>query len=235
MFDKFIRMKQIKLVKLSLTIVLTLSIYVGCYAQETIMNDISYPFMEKLITLAKQNNPQAKITQEQIKIAKTALTQAKFSWLDGISFSYSYNPSTIISAVSPDLFLGFQSGISISLGTIFKNPLLVRSARENIVIAEYEQDVYNSTLENEVKTRYFTYLQNLATLRLRIKSAQDAMALLNEAKHQFEKGAETLDTYTSASASFTENSQAKINAEVAVIISKFAIEELIGKKLEEVK
>ena len=204
-------------------------------AQESLLTEISYPFLEKLIALAKQNYPTVKIRQHQVSFAQNSLKIARLAWFDAISMSYVYDPSKAINVATPNLFSGYQAVISLNLGNIIKTPLNVRAARENYNVALLEQQDYLLTLEADVKTRYITYISRVQVMRLRVKAMQDALYMLNESKHQFERGAETVDNYTKANTNYTDNIQAKIDAEASMLIAKTSLEEIIGKKLEDVK
>ncbi len=242
------------LIKIYLVLLLFPSVKI--YAQETIMTDVSYAYLQKLINVAKQNNPQVKIKQRQVTVSQNSYKLSKVAWFDALSFSYVYNPlnTVTVATVNPNstggtgttgagsstgntsLFAGgYNVSLTLNIGTLFKNPLDTKSAKENYNIALLEQDSYNLSVEAEVKRRYFTYLQQMATLRLKTKTAQDVENLLTESKHQFEKGSETLDAYIKATTAFSDISQFKIDAEIAVLSAKAALEEVIGKKLEEVK
>ncbi|OCX51580.1 hypothetical protein BEL04_16280 [Mucilaginibacter sp. PPCGB 2223] len=209
------------------------------YAQESIMNDISYPFLDKLIATAKQNYPQVKIKQEQVLIAKNTYSISKKSWFDFLSFSYIYSPQTNINLAATNVFAsifqGYQIAISLNVKSLFEKPFLIKNAKENLYIAQLEQQDFNLNIELEVKTRYFNYIRQLGILRLRTRTSQDAESLISQTKHQFEAGSETMENYTKATTSFAENNQAKLDAEASVLIAKASLEQIIGKKLEEVR
>ncbi|WP_448700094.1 TolC family protein [Mucilaginibacter sp. AW1-3] len=209
------------------------------YAQESIMSDISYPFLDKLIATAKQNYPLVKIHQEQVSISKNLYSISKKSWFDFLSFSYIYSPQNSINLsstnVATTLLQGYQIVLSFNIKSFLEKPFLIKNAKENLYIAQLEQQSYNLTLELDVKTRYFNYIKQLAILRLRTRTTLDGENLINQTKYKFEQGAETMENYTKVTASFTENNQEKLDAEAAVLIAKASLEEIIGKKLEEVK
>jgi len=209
------------------------------YAQESIMNDISYPFLEKLIETAKQNYPLVKIKQEQVLIAKNSYSISKKSWFDFVSFSYIYSPQTSINLAATNVFAsifqGYQIAISLNIRSLLEKPFLIKNAKENLYITQLEQQNFNLTLELDVKTRYVNYIKQSAVLRLRTRTSQDAASILSQTKHQFEQGAETMENYTRATVNFAENNQARLDAEASVLIAKASLEEIIGKKLEEVK
>jgi outer membrane protein TolC len=226
-------MKKISIFKLFL--VLFLLAAAQSFAQESIMNDISYPFLQKLIETAKTNYPVVKAKQEQVEIARIAHSQAKFSWFDNLSVSYVYNPENNINQVDPVLFAGYQAAINLNIGTLIKTPFTISSTKHAYTVAVLEQQTYNLNIETQVKRLYLAYIQAIAVLRIRTKTAQDVGSLLDQSKRQFEKGNETIENYTHATTAFSDINQTKIDAEVAVLNAKGALEEIVGKKLEEVK
>jgi outer membrane protein TolC len=204
-------------------------------AQETIINDIDYPFLQKLIANAKTYYPQLKIRQAQVDFSKLAYKSSKLSWFDNITTAYIYNPQNTINYANQNIFIGYQFAVSLNLGTLMKTPYAIKSAKQTYNISVLEQQAATSSLETQVTRLYYTYLQQLAILRLRTKTALDIENLLAQSKRQFEKGNETVENYTKAATTYADVSQAKIDTEVNLLIAKGALEEIIGKKLEEVK
>ena len=64
------------------------------YAQETMFQDLSYPYLEKLIAAAKENYPHVKVLDHQLNIAKSTFHQSNFGWFDAFSASYIYSPQS---------------------------------------------------------------------------------------------------------------------------------------------
>ena len=112
---------------------------------------------------------------------------------------------------------------------------MVKQARQELKVAQSEQDEYSISLESEVKQRYFLYLQKLNILKLRSKSAIDAESLLTQAKIKYEKSELSFDEYSKILISSSDQKQSKIQTESEFLMAKAAIEELLGKKLEEVQ
>ena len=59
-------------------------------AQESMLADVSYPYLEKLVAAAKENYPKMKTYNHTIKIAKMNVSKAKLDWLNILSFIYLY-------------------------------------------------------------------------------------------------------------------------------------------------
>jgi len=211
---------------------------------ESIYPDYSRTFVQKLLDTAEKNYPQVKIRAEQVKIANTTLGQAKAAWWEGISItpSYVYNPSNSINlfnstGASTNFFNGYQIAFTISLSSFITRPYVVRNARQAIEVAKYEEDMAKITLKTQVKHYYVLYLDAQAKLRLAIRATNDAQAFLAQVKHDFQAGLATanLTVYNSTLTAFNAQNVSKITAESAVLDAKNSLEELVGKRLEDIK
>ena len=65
-----------------------------------------------------------------------------------------------------------------------------------------------------------------------MQNAQDAESILKAARYRFEKGEETLQNFNIALMALSTQNQGKIEAEAQLLIAKAYLEEIIGKKLE---
>ena len=204
-------------------------------AQNSMMGDVSYLYLEKLIVTAKANYPQMKANDHRINVAQANVTKQKVSWMDPLSVSYYYRESNTFDIVNPALFSGYQFGVSISPGTFFQKPANVKQAKEELNIAKYEQKQYELTLETQVKTLYFSYIRQVNVLKVSSKSLMDTESILRSVKIKYERGEVTFEEYNSALIAVSSGSIAKMDAEMGMLTAKASLEELIGKKLEEVK
>ncbi|MDF3077646.1 MAG: TolC family protein [Sphingobacteriaceae bacterium] len=212
-----------------------LSFAKASHAQDSMIPDVSYLFIEKLIATAKENYPRVKSYAERTKIAKGNVTKQQLSWLDPLSFSYFYQPNTALNIVTPNIFSGYQIGLNLNVGTLLRKPLDIKESKQEVKIAENDEAEYNGLIEQEVKSRYFAYIQQLSMVKLYTKSLQDAQGLLASTKNKFERGETTVDVYSQMLMSVNTTTQAKISAEAGLLTAKASLEELLFKKLEEVK
>lgn len=212
---------------------------IGAKSQESILSDLSYLYMEKLIATAKENYPRLKNFNHQVEAAKSRLASQKGAWLDPLSFSYNY--TTDGGGVSPGetgrtlLLSGYQFGVSLSPSIFFRNSANVRSAKEEVKIAQLSKEEYDLQLEAEVKRRYLLYLQSFNVLKLRTKALLDIQATYQVLKARFEKNEVNFEDYNNSAIGLNSAQEANISAEIAVATSKALLEELLTKKLEEVK
>ncbi|PJE47260.1 MAG: hypothetical protein CUR34_06965 [Sediminibacterium sp.] len=202
-------------------------------AQESMIPELSYPFLEKLIFTAKQNYPLVKINSRKINFANYNVQRAKLSWFDFFTLSAFYSPSTSVTLTNATL-TGIQIGLFINFSNIVQKPTVIKQSKEELAIAQLTADQYLITLETDVKNRYFRYMQALSVLRVQNQNAIDIEALYKQIKFRYERGEETLENYTKLMVQNGDQKQKIIDAESAVLIAKNTLEELVGKKLEEV-
>jgi outer membrane protein TolC len=204
------------------------------HAQQTLITDLSYPYLDKLIETAKRNYPEVKLRQSQVNIAQSSLSKAKVMWLDAFTASYIYSPKNSLNVITPTIFNGYQASVSINLGTLLSKPYNVRSARESLNVAQYEQREYNLSLEAQVKRLYFAYLGAQADLRVRSNSVLDGEIAVKQLKYSFEKGENTFQAYNEALTSLYNQNSYKVQAEIAMLTAKANLEEILGTKLEDI-
>lgn len=203
-------------------------------AQESMIPELSYPFLEKLIFTAKQNYPRVKTFDRRVTIAQYNLKKAKLSWFEFVTLSAFYSPSTSVTLTNASL-TGVQVGVFINIGSILQRPLAIQQSREELAISKLQVDEYLLTLEAEVKTRYFRYMQQLTLLKMHNQTVLDGESLMKQIRFKFEKGEETFENFNRAIVQYAEQKQRIIESEGTLLIAKTSLEELVGKKLEEIK
>ena len=206
-------------------------------AQESIMTEINYPFLEKLIELAKHNYPKNKIQKLQEQQSKTALAAAKISYLDLVNLSYYYRPADRL-ALSPDnpfIFNGFQVGLTISPGIFLQKPSEVKQARMEYDIAKLQSKDFENILSNQVKSAYYLYISLLNDLKMKTEVYQDMNTLFEDVKFKYEKGEVDIETYSNSRIAASQANSDFNSTEMAFLNAQDALEELIGMKIAEVK
>jgi outer membrane protein TolC len=200
----------------------------------SMIEDVSYEFLEKLIAVAKENYPSMKAQQSKIKMAKLSVSDTKLSWLTPVGFSYVYSPKTTLNLENPTFFNGYQLGFSLNVGAILKTPIAIKQSKEQLKIANFDFEEAVLSQATEVKKRYFTYLLALRVLKMSTQIDLDAQSLLSKLKYKYERSEVEFETFNSALTSAINSTQSKFNAETSYLISKSSLEELLGIKLEQV-
>jgi len=223
---------KIKIICLSL---FTLISAANVYAQESMTQDVNYPYLEKLIAAAKANYPEVKVKEHQVNIANGTLHSASFSWLDAFTANYIYSPQSSINLAQPTIYKGYQLVGSLNLGMLFEKPFTVHNAREAVKVAEYQKQEYELNLTAQVKRFYFAYIKAQAELRERVHSVSDAETAASQLKHSFQKNEVTFQVYNESMNNLYSQRSFKIQAESEVLIAKTNLEELLGATLESIK
>src|ERR1700761_5473851 len=205
-------------------------------AQVTIVPELSDTVLEKLISVAKANYPKVKSYQNRINIAKSNISKTKVSLSEALTVSYVYQPGTTatINPVTPttSYFKGFQAGAFLNLGMILEHPYLVKQSKEELLIANNDQDEYMINLTTEVKKRYYMYIQRLGELKLQTTAVQDAENSLKDMRYKFEKGEESFSEYNKIQSDVNNHRLSKLQAEANLFSARADLEELLGTKLE---
>jgi len=208
-------------------------------AQESIMQDLSYTYLDKLIAVAKENYPKVKMLQARVDYAKADVNKTKVSYLDVFTFSYLYSPSNTVTLLNqtsnPNLLNGYQLGVFMNIGSLVEKPSMVKEAKRELDVVQYEKETDELNLVAEVKKRYYAYLQQMAILRLRAQTMLDAESMMKDMKNKYEKGEETFEEYNKVLIAYSEHNQEKIITESEVLTAKSNLEELLGEKLEDIK
>ncbi len=208
-------------------------------AQESILSEVSYLYMEKLVAVAKANYPKIKALSSEINMAKSSVSAAKISWLDPFSLQYvaRSNDANInsVNLTTADLLTGYQFGVNFSPGVLFSKPSQVKKAKEQVKIAQANEEEYFIQLATQVKTRYVLYMQyqkSLVPINDAYLTAQSNLELI---KNKYQKGESSFLDYNDASQSLNQAFQSKMQIEASYLNSKISLEELTVVRLEEIK
>jgi len=201
------------------------------------ISEVSYPYLEKLISIAKENYPKVKALDKGVEGAKADVSSASLSWFEPFNFNYVYrpNPASVDIGDLNNIFNGPQYGISVNLGRFIQTPFVIKKSKTQLSIAQQSKDEYMLSLEAEVKARYFLYIQKLTELRIISKIVLDQESVSGQMKNKFEKGEENLLAYNQVLTQLGMQYSQKITTEGQLLTAKSSLEELLGKKLEEIK
>ncbi len=162
------------------------------------------------------------------------LKKDRMTWFEAFNFFYLYSPNNSTTLVNPNLLNGYQLGFSLNLGTMLQKKPQINMSKKDLEVAKLEKAEYELLLATEVKSRYYTFLQQQQLLKMRRQVMLDAEAVLKQTKYRFEKGEETFENYNRSLMLIAENRQKITEAEAALLTAKSRLEELIGVTLESV-
>lgn len=196
--------------------------------------DVSNSFLNKLIDTAKKYYPRVRSFDHRMNISMDNIKKAQISWFDLFTFSYLYSPNNSSTIVNPSTLNGYQFGVFFNIGNLLTKPHNIKQAREELAITKLQQEEYILNITAEVKSRYYRYIQFVTMLKIRTLAAIDAENLAKLMKYKFEKSEETFEDYNRAITSYNDRRQSIIQSESDVLTAKSFLEEMIGKKLEEI-
>lgn len=206
-------------------------------AQESVIEDVNYTQLETFIELAKTNYPKNKILQLHEQQAKNLAPLEMLTYLNMVSASYYYRPrdKRTIDIENPYSVNGFQVSVNASLGSLISTPYRVKQAKIEYEIAKLESADYEKILVNEVKSRYYEYILQLKQLKLSTQTAQDAKAIADDIAVRFQRGEVELALYNESKTAVNGAKAAKMQTEVDYLRARDQLEEIIGKKLSDVR
>lgn len=217
---------------------LVLSLYTNTIrAQESlsVTDAINVEYLNRLIDTAKKYYPKMQTFDHKIKIANANIRRAQNSWFDMFTFAYQYSPNNSTTLVNPSILNGYQLGLYVNLGSMFMKPPAIKQAKEELAITKLEKQEYNLNLETEVKVRYFTYIKQLTMLKSMTQGLIDAENAMKQVKYRFEKSEDSFENYSKSMLTYSDRKQLVIEAEGALLIAKSNLEELLCKKLEDIR
>jgi outer membrane protein TolC len=194
---------------------------------------------EKLVTLALQNVTYD-AAQRGVSIAQYKVRQEKNSWFDLLTLNTQFNDQSFknqnaigngsVAYVYPKYFYG----VTIPIGTILSKGIQVKSAREEVRIAEDHQIEAALTLRTQVLTQYKTWRVSNQMVLLERQVADDIHAAFLQVEKRFNDGTVTIEVYSEASRNYSLEMTRLLNAQLSADIQKLALEQIIGVRLESV-
>jgi len=111
----------------------------------------------------------------------------------------------------------------------------VKRAKIEYKIAKSQTEDYEISLVSEVRRRYYQYVQSLSELKIKTQISQDNESVAVNARQKFERGELALDQYNGSRLLLADSNSEKIQSEVNYLNAKDNLEEIIGKKLTDIK
>jgi outer membrane protein TolC len=220
--------------RLQYCLVIFLLIGFSSRAQESMIPEVSQDYIQRLVDTAKKYHPRLQTFDHRAIIANENIKKARLSLLDFFTFSYVYSPNNSSTLVNPSVLNGYQFGIFFNISALFIRPHNIKQAKEELVISKLDKSEYIRNLEAEVKARYYRYLQSQVVLRVRKQAVIDAENILKQIQHKFEKSEDSFENFNKFSVAYADRRQSAIESEGTMLIAKSYLEELLGKKIEDI-
>jgi len=204
-------------------------------AQESMMPEVNYSYLDKLIDSARKYYPQVKIAKKKVEIANIAIKKSQLEWFNFFSVTLNYSPNGGSISLNQPTLAGFQVGLFVNIAALLQKPFIIKSTKVEYEIAKLGQMDYDLLMVAELKTRYLKYVQSGMHLKIQNRIALEAESLIKETRYKFEKGEANFETFTKAVIYESDNRKGVIDAEANYLLAKSSLETIVGKKLSEIK
>jgi outer membrane protein TolC len=205
------------------------------HAQESLMQEVSNEFLGKLIDTAKKYYPIVKVNQHKIAMASINMKKSQLGWFDFFSITLNYSPSGGASSLNQPTLSGFSIGMFINIASLLQKPLLIKTSKEEYEIAKLNKEEYDITFAQDVRVRYYKYVQFSILIRVQSKISLESESIVKEARYKYEKGEANFETFTKALIYESDMKKDLIEAEANYLIAKSGLESFVGKKLAEIQ
>jgi outer membrane protein TolC len=232
-----IRRVQKELSKCIVFLLITVPIFfaVQATAQETMIPEVNYSYLDKLIDTARKYYPQLKIAKKKVEIANIGVKKSQLEWFNFFSVTLNYSPNLAVVTLNQPTLAGFQVGFFVNIAALLQKPYIIKSTKVEYEIAKLGQMDIDLLMVAEVKTRYLRYVQSGMHLKIQNRISLEAESLIKETRYKFEKGEVGFETFTRAVIYESDNRKGVIDAETNYLLAKSSLETIVGKKLSEIK
>jgi len=215
------------------------------FSQESIIGEVDEPLINKYYALALQHYPLKKASDATVERSKAQVSIATMGIFDVFNAGYFYSPQQNKGLVlipgggangtNNIVNSGFQFGVNLNLGNVFSKPSVIKAAKADHKVAVAQNQEYINNLALLVKSSYYDFIAAKKQLEIASLAAKDLSSILSNAQKQFQDGIITIDIYTIAKSASTTAEVSVLTSEVTYLKAKNVLENIIGKKLEEVR
>ncbi len=188
-------------------------------------------FIERLKELAWENYPMFDWHDLEIQRLGVIMRQRRLEMFEAITFSYNFFGFDNENNLSPLVGLGF----SVNFGRFFYTGARVRDARILREQARTQKMVDRTQIAMEVIERYAFYRMALELTELQAEALENNRQTMRMMQRQFEEGEIPLVEYQRAVDAFVEDSRMYITNKNDLLKGKLELEQLVGKRLEEIR
>lgn len=194
-------------------------------------------FSEYLVQLAWLNSPEGAIVLDEVKNAKDVSQNVKKEWMRDIQATFNLNESNLRApdSASNVFFPRYNFGVSLNLYNILSQKDKNKIGKRNIDIAQNKVNQRKLEIRQETLSRYANYKLAKDLLKIRTLAEQDVYANYILIQQLYKTDEKTFEEYTLASSAYSEIQVTRMKAETDVQLAKYALEEMIGIKWEQVQ
>lgn len=189
----------------------------------------------RLINLALQS-PQYEALSHKVAINEAQLAMARKAWFNLLTISLNYNDQTFAKQIPGTNYVypKYFFGLVIPVGMFFTMGPQIHAARENVKVAQNNQEDLARNLRMEVLSKYRTYKNYEALILLQNTIVVDQQAALTQIEKKFRDGTVTIDNYNLANKAFNDEKAKLFNLQLSQDLERLDIERIIGTNLDSV-
>lgn len=194
-------------------------------------------FSEYLVQLAWMNHPESAAAQETVKIEKEKALNTRKEWMRDVQTSFNLNEGNLKRSGSDGnvFFPRYNFGLNLNLYNIVSQKTKNDIAKREVQLAGHKVNGQKLALRAETLQRYAKFKLAKELLKTRTLVEQEVYANYILIKQLYNTDEKTFEEYTLASGSYYEAQEARIQAQTELEIARFALEEIIGLKWDQVQ
>jgi len=204
--------------------------FFGHSAQAQVQSADEMAFIERLKELAWENYPEFRWHDYEVRRFGVIMRQRRLEMIEAITFNYNFFGADRNNDIAP--IAGF--GFSVNLGRFFYTGARVRDARYLREQARARRDLDRVRIAMEVIERYSFYKRSLELTELQAEALENNRQTMRMMQRQFEEGEIPLIEFQRASDAFVEDMKLYITNKNDLLKGKLELEQLVGKRLEEI-
>lgn len=190
---------------------------------------------QKLVSLAL-NNPDLKVLNSQIAIAKHEAGSAKADWLNYFSASGNLNEFSLNPSQAPvyNVYPRYNFSVNIPLGSFFKNADKVKAAKQNIIIAQQQKASKIRDIKTAVLEYYEDYMLYSKEFTMQSQLVENTYNLYLQQERKFRNGSISIEDYNTSFNNYNNSLTNKLKLQHDMDVAKLNLEGMIGTSLEDV-
>ena len=186
----------------------------------------------KLVNLA-MNNPQLKIADATIQIAKSDISRAKSTWLSSLNASANINEFVVNGSPGALYYPKYNFGLSIPFDIGAKTKNLKTTAKENFIISEELKNDKKESLKAQVLIAYENYKEEREIVLIEQSFMEYKFAADEVSQQSFKDGEITMDDMNKTHQAFLQEKEKLVTKQKDLNIAVIMLEQIIGVPLAE--
>ena len=186
----------------------------------------------KLVQLA-MNNPQLKIADASIQIAKSDISKANNSWLSTVNASANINEFVVNGSPGALYYPKYNFGLSIPFDIASKTKNLKKTANENLIINKELKKHKAEVIKAQVLMAYENYKEQRELVLIEKSFIEYKFAADEGAQQAFTDGEITIDDMNKMHQAYLQEKEKLITRQRDFNVAIIMLEQIVGVPLEQ--